>query len=89
MGSIKMNVITLTTLRNHLGDALKEVREKKDYLLVLKKGRPISALVNLDFFEDLLALTSKKYLNSIKKARAEYQKKQIFNHEEAFGGNIS
>lgn len=80
-----MNVVSSTILRNNLADALDEVNKKRDYLLITKKGKLVSALVNLDFFEDLLALTSKNYLNSIKKAREEYKKGEVFSHEEAFG----
>ncbi len=79
------DVISTTILRNNLADTLKEVSKKKDYILVAKKGKLVSALVNLDFFEDLLALTSKKYLNSIKKSRQEYKNNQVFSHEQVFG----
>jgi len=79
------DVISTTILRNNLADTLKEVSKKKDYILVAKKGKLVSALVNLDFFEDLLGLTSKNYLNSIRKSREEYKKGEIFSHEEAFG----
>jgi len=77
--------VTTTTLRNNLADVLAEVSEGRDYLLVTKKGNPISALVNLDFFEDLLAATSSKYLKSIKKAREEYKRGEIYTHEQVFG----
>jgi len=80
-----MNIVSSTVLRNNLADTLEEVRKNRDYLLVAKKGKPISALVNLDFFEDLLALTNKKYLKSIKQARQQYQKGEVYSHEEAFG----
>lgn len=80
-----MNVISTTILRNNLADALKEVANKKDYLLVAKKGKITSALVNIDLFEDLLALINKKYVASIKKAREEYKKGNFFTHEEVFG----
>ena len=50
-----------------------------------KRGKIVSALVNIDFFEDLLALSNKKYLASIKKAREEYKKGQVFSHEDVFG----
>lgn len=72
-------------LRNNLADALKEVTKKKDYLLVSKQGKITSALVNIDLFEDLLALVNKKYVESIKKARKEYQSGDIFTHDEVFG----
>jgi len=80
-----MNIITSTVLRNNLSDSLKEVTEKKDYLLVAKKGKVTSALVNIDLFEDLMALVNKKYVKSIKKAREEYKKGDFFSHAEVFG----
>ncbi len=80
-----MNIINVTVLRNNLADALKEVSKRKDYLLVAKKGEITSALVNIDLFEDLLALNNKKYKASIKRAREEYKKRNIFSHEEVFG----
>ncbi len=79
-----MNVVSSTTLRNNLADTLEEVK-KRDYLLVAKKGKITSAIVDIDLFEDLLALSNKKYLASIKKAREEYKKGQIFTHEQIFG----
>ena len=79
-----MDIVTTTTLRNNFADSLKEAL-KKDYLLVAKRGKIISALVNIDLFEDLLALKNKKYLASIKKAREEYRRGQVFTHEQVFG----
>ena len=79
------DVISSTVLRNNLADTLKEVSQKADYFLVSKKGKLVSALVNLDFFEDLLALSSKKYLASIREARKNYQEKKIYSLDGAFG----
>lgn len=80
-----MNIVSTTILRNNLADVLKSVAKDKDYLLISKKGKPVSALVNLDFFEDLLALTSKKYLKSIEEARADYKQGRVFTMDEVFG----
>jgi len=85
MYNLIMNIVTTTVLRNNLADTLKEVTSKKDYLLVAKKGKITSAIVNIDLFEDLLALTNKKYLMSIKQARDEYKKRNILSHDEVFG----
>ena len=41
--------------------------------------------MNLDFFEDLLALSSKEYLESIKKAREDYKHGRVYSHGEVFG----
>ncbi len=80
-----IKTVKTTTLRDHLADILKEVSTSKNYFIVTKKGRPISALVNLDFFEDLLAAASPEYLESIKEARANYRAGRTFSHEEIFG----
>ena len=80
-----IQTIPVTTLRNNLADVLKELARKRPYLLVTKKGEPISALVDLDFFEDLLALSSPEYLKSIKEAREQYKRGKYYTHEEVFG----
>lgn len=80
-----MNVITTTILRNNLADSLREVSQKRDYLLVEKKGTITSAIVNIDLFEDLLAASNSAYVESIKQARQEYKKKKYFTHDQVFG----
>lgn len=80
-----MNIVSTTVLRNNLADALKKVARKKDYLLVAKKGKITSALVDIDLFEDLLDLANKEFKASIKKARKEYEKGDVFTHEQVFG----
>lgn len=80
-----MNIVNSTVLRNNLADVLKEVNKNRDFFLVAKKGKITSAIVNIDLFEDLLALTNKEYVKSIKKARAEYKKSDVFTHEDVFG----
>ena len=80
-----MQTVNATVLRNNLSGAVNTINKNKDYLLVAKRGKVVSALVNIDFFEDLLALSNKKYLASIKKAREEYKKGQVFPHEDVFG----
>ena len=77
-------IVQTTTFRNNLADVLKTL-EKKKYLLIAKKNKLVSAVVNLDFFEDLLALTNKKYLDSIKEAREDYKKGDVYTFEEVFG----
>lgn len=80
-----MNIINTTVLRNNLADALSQVANNKNYLLVAKKGKITSAIVNIDLFEDLLALINKKYVNSIKRARKEYKNGNFFTHKQVFG----
>lgn len=80
-----MYTVNATVLRNNLSDAIKEISKKRDYLLVARRGKITSALVDIELFEDLIALSNKKYLASIKKSRQEYEKGDIFTHQEVFG----
>ena len=77
-----IKTIPATTLRNHLSDALKA---NQKFLVVTKKNKPVSVLVDLDFFEDLLALHSPEYLKSIHQAREDYKHNRTLTHEEVFG----
>ncbi len=77
--------IKAARLRENLSDVLNEIDKGEDYLLVTKRGKPVSALVNLDFFEDLMALASSEYLESIKEARADFEAGRTFAHDEVFG----
>jgi PHD/YefM family antitoxin component YafN of YafNO toxin-antitoxin module len=80
-----MNIIPATTFRNNLSDSIKTIEKKNDFLLLSKKGRITSAVVNIQLFEDLLALHDKEYLNSIKQAREQYEQGDVFTHDEVFG----
>ncbi len=77
--------VQATTLRNHLADALDEVEAKEKFLLIERSNEIVSALVDIDFFEELLAKTSKEYLQSIREARQQYKQGKIFTHAEVFG----
>ena len=77
--------IQSTTLRQNLSDVLKEIETKEKVLVITKKGHDVATIVNLDFFEDLLALSSPNYLKSIKKSREDYKKGRFYTHEEVFG----
>jgi membrane associated rhomboid family serine protease len=54
-------------------------------------GNKFSSIIDncmfvLDFFEDILALMSCKFIKKIEEARAEYKRDDTFSHEEVFGG---
>ena len=79
------HLIPAALLRSHLSDALKSLVSSDKYLLITRKNKPVSALVNLDFFEDLLAASSKEYVKSIRQARQDYKKGRVFTHHQVFG----
>lgn len=81
----KPTVIQTTTLRDNLSQIIDALSEERGFLVVTRKGRPVSALVNIDTFEDLLAKNSPSYLKDIKQARREYKKGNFLTHEKLFG----
>ncbi|OGJ15671.1 MAG: hypothetical protein A2632_00605 [Candidatus Pacebacteria bacterium RIFCSPHIGHO2_01_FULL_46_16] len=79
-----MKYATATTLRNNLSANLDLVENIRDFLLVSKRGKLTSALVNIDLFEELLELADKSYVDSIKTARQEYENGEVFNMDAVF-----
>lgn len=80
------DIVQATTLRNNLSDTLDTIENKKpQFLLVARKNKISAALVNLDLFEDLLALASPKFLKSIEDARSQIKKGEFLTHEQIFG----
>jgi len=79
-----MTIINSTNLRNNLADALKMVSEK-EFLLVSHRGKIKTAIVDIDMLEDLLELSDKEYLKSVKEAREQYKKGEYYTFEEVFG----
>jgi len=80
-----LQTVSIATLRNNLADVINTTEKKKKYFLITKRGNPVSAIVNLDLFEDFLALTSPKYLKSIKEARQDMKKGKVEPMDEVFG----
>ncbi len=78
-------VVPTAILRNNLSNVLDSLTERKEFMLVSRKGKLVSAIVDIDFFEDLLASASPSYIKSIKEAREDYRKGRVFTHTEVFG----
>ena len=81
----KSKILSTTTFRKHISDVMDEVNEKEDYILVTERGEPKAALVNIDFFEDLLMANSPKYIESIREAREDFKAGRVYTHEQVFG----
>lgn len=65
--------IASSTLRQNLAEVLDSLKKDGKYLVV-RRGKPVAGIVDIDLFEDLLALSSPSYLKSIKEAREDYKK---------------
>ena len=78
-------IVSASVLRNHLADTLDEVGEGEKFLLVARNKELVSAVVDIDFFEDLLAAHAKEYVQSIREARKQYRQGKTLSHEQIFG----
>lgn len=76
--------ISAATMRNHFAEALAALN-REDFLIISKREKPIGVVVNIDFFEDLLARSSPKYLRSIRQAREDFRRGRVLSHEQVFG----
>lgn len=74
--------IDATDMRKNLSEALDAVIDNKNILLVKRRGKVESALIDIDMLEDLLAAQNPEYIKSIAKARAS---KEYYTPEEVFG----
>jgi PHD/YefM family antitoxin component YafN of YafNO toxin-antitoxin module len=73
--------LTASKLRDNMADALDAV-SKNEILIVTRRGKKETAIIDLDKLEDLLAATDPSYLKTIQAARTS---KEYFSHEEVFG----
>jgi hypothetical protein len=74
--------IDVSVMRKNLSEALDAVRGSKNIILVRRRGKIESALVDIDILEDILAVQDPEYVKSIAKARAS---KEWYTPEEVFG----
>ncbi len=79
-----MNIVSSTKLRSNLAEALKKVKKDK-YLLVSHRGKVNSAIVDIDMLEDILELSDKEYLASIKRSREQFERGEYYTFDEVFG----
>jgi len=80
-----IKTINTTNLRNNLKDATRYVSESKRPLVVTERGVPTLVLVDIDEFEDYLEAKDKRFLASIKKARQQQARGDVYSMEDVFG----
>jgi len=76
--------IDTTDLRSNLGNVIDSVTSGET-LIVRKRGKDQVAIIDIDTYEDLLEAANPEYLKSIKTAREEYKKGDVFSLEDVFG----
>jgi PHD/YefM family antitoxin component YafN of YafNO toxin-antitoxin module len=77
-----MTIIKATALRDNLSETLKEVGQSKKFVLVSHRGRIKSAVVDIDYLEDLLELADENYLKSIREAREQLKRGEYYTLDE-------
>ena len=77
--------VETTKLRNNLASVIAEVNKKKDFMVITRKGKPVAGIVDLDLLEDIEATNSKNFIKSIKEAREQIKRGEVYTHEEVFG----
>ena len=82
---LMIKTINTTSLRNNLKEAMSYVRESKKPLIITERGVPTSVLVDIDEFEDYLESRNTEYIVSVKKAREQIRKGQVFSMDDVFG----
>lgn len=80
-----IKAVDASTLRGHMKAVLEEIEGKRDFMLVMRKSKPVGAILNIDFLEDLLARTSPEYLRSIRAAREDAKRGRLQTHADLFG----
>ncbi|MEX1123576.1 MAG: type II toxin-antitoxin system prevent-host-death family antitoxin [Patescibacteria group bacterium] len=73
--------IKITSLRDNLAEALKQAKDD-NFLIVTKNNQPISALVDIDYFEDLLTISNPRFLSSLEESKRQVKNGEIYTLEE-------
>lgn len=79
-----IKTIDSSSFRANFKDAMDHVKKSKTPLIIKQRNIPTAVLVAIDEYEDYLAIKDKNFLESIKKARGEYGRGDIFNMEDVF-----
>lgn len=79
---LNMSIVqtNMTNLRSNLADALDQVADG-DIVLVKRRGKPDTALIDSDLLEDYVAATNPRIIKKVAKARAE---KETIPFDEVF-----
>lgn len=80
---MRTKTIDASDMRKNFSEALDVVRDNKNIILVKRRGKVESALINVDSLEDMLALQNPEYVKIIADARAD---KRTYTQDEVFVG---
>ncbi len=81
-----IKTVTATSVRENFKSMMDHVKISKSPLIVTERGIPTTVLIDIDVFEDYLTAKDKEFLASIKKARMQYLRGNIFDMADIFAG---
>lgn len=70
--------IPITRARNRLGEVVKGIRRKREYVILEKDGVPVVGIMDIEEFEDYLEVQDPEVQAHIRKSRAEHQAGKSF-----------
>lgn len=83
-----IKTINSTKFRNNFKDTMDHVRRSKSPLIITERDVPTAILIDIDEYEDMLSGKDKEYLKSIKQARVQYTKGDVFDMSDVFADVI-
>ena len=76
-------ILTATNLRKDFFDSIKQV-EKGNMIVITRDGKAKTALVDLDYLEDLLEANDPKLQAELKLAQRQAKRGQVISADEVF-----
>jgi prevent-host-death family protein len=83
-----IKTINSTKFRNNFKDTMDHVKKSKKPLFITERDIPTVVLVDIDEYEDSLSNKDKEFLSSIKRARTQYKKGDVFGMQDIFADVI-
>lgn len=83
-----IKTINATKFRNNFKDTMDHVKSSKKPLVITERDIPSAVLIDIDEYEDMLSGKDKEFLLSIKRARSQYVKGQVFDMTDVFADVI-
>ena len=80
--------VSATYMRNNFSEVLDAVEENDEIVLIKRRGKVESAVVDADVLENLLMLADKDLVESIVQARADVKAGRLYTLEEVFGEDL-
>ena len=78
-------IINSTKLRKNIASVLDAISEDNSICIISRNGQQKHAIIDLDYLEDLLAISNPRYLQEIAEARQQAKAGQVFALEDVFG----